>query len=137
MSMEDRTKGFLRLIGEAVEGNGGAQTLTIAPDASQVWILRWARAWHSDDGGNRTLEWFLDDQVVASPYKLRTGASLAANAEHMLYGADVFEPILLEYAGMNVILQGTGVLAGHYLQYTALVEVFDSPVGKLRYSQVP
>lgn len=134
----DKIGGVLRLVGDALEGNGGAQTLTIQPEAQEVWLLHWARGFHNDDGGNRTVEWYIDDNVVATPYKVRTAVSLAANAEHMLYGADIVGgPWLLEHFGINVILQTTGVLAGHYLQYTALVEVFSSPIGKNRMILVP
>lgn len=133
MSMNDRIGGVLRLVGAAVEGNGGVQTLTVRPaDENEVWILRWLRCWHTDDGGNRLIEWYVDDNVVASSYKWRTGATAAANAEHMFYGADVMEPITLEYGGMNVIVQSTGVLAGHYLNWTGLVEVFTAPHAKVR-----
>jgi len=134
----DRIGGVLRLVGGAVEGNGGAQTITIAPDASEVWLLRWARGFHNDDGGNRTVEWYIDDQIVATPYRIRDAVSIAANVGHVVYGTDmVGGPLTLEMFGVNVILQTTGVLAGHYLQYTALVEVYSSPIGKNRMLPAP
>lgn len=137
MSITDRTGGFWRLVGSAVEGNGGAQTLTVRPDASEVWLLHWARAWHTDSGGARTLEWFMHDNVVASAYKAKDGAAVAANVEHIFYTDAIRGPLVLEYEGLYVIIQGTGVLATKYLNVTALVEVFKSPLGKKRISLLP
>ena len=57
--MEDRIGGVYRLQGAAIEGTGGVVTLTIHPDSSEVWILHWARAWHDDNGGSRTIEWYI------------------------------------------------------------------------------
>jgi len=131
----DRVRGIIRLINNNVEGNGGAQSLTIAPEAEEVWVLLWARATHTDDGGNRKLEWFLDDQVIATPTLIRDASTIAANVGVDLLADNVVGPLVLEHFGLNVIIQGTGVLAGHYLGYAALVEVYSSPIGKNRMLQ--
>lgn len=113
----------------ATSAGAGNTDCDIGPAAGsgEVWIVLWALQFHDDDGGNRNMQWRINDQVTNAG--LNTANADAANVYRQLY--DVVPglplPIILD-EDTRLTARGVDLVAGHKVEVRLLVHVLEGMV---------
>lgn len=109
--------GIITCVETNTAGTGVDKTLSIGPtDEGETWILLAAEGWHNDDGGNRTQNWSIDDNVTDVNM---WAESVAAGHITQLY-ADVPMPlplVLNKLVTVNFTISSLGNTKNMYLRY--------------------